>query len=254
MINPCAIIPIYNHAEEAGPVMAALLERGLDVILIDDASDDKNALILDGYDKAHETVTLVRHEINQGKGGAVKSGFMSASDNGYTHVLQIDADGQHDVNDIPAILELARKNPEAVIAGAPLYDDTVPKGRYYARYISHFWVWVETLSLDIKDSMCGFRLYPLKDVFEIMSKVNLGRRMDFDPEILVRLHWAGVPVVTFMTKVKYFEDGLSNFRPFHDNFYVSVRHARLVFGMLIRLPLLISRRLGFAKSKEIHDC
>jgi glycosyltransferase involved in cell wall biosynthesis len=219
----------------------------LSVILIDDASDSKNAQIIDEYVKSNEKIFLVRHSVNQGKGAAVMSGFFKAHEYNYSHVLQIDADGQHDTDDIPTILKLARENPDAIITGAPLYDETVPKGRFYARYISHFWVWVETVSLDIRDSMCGFRLYPVRPVLDIISKVNLGRRMDFDPEILVRLHWAGAQIVTFMTKVKYIDGGLSNFRPVKDNLYVTVRHTRLVFGMLVRLPYILFRRLATRK-------
>ena len=218
------------------------------VILIDDASDSKNAQIIDEYVKSNEKVFLVRHSSNQGKGGAVRSGFLKAHEYNYSHILQIDADGQHDTDDIPTILNLARENPDAIITGVPLYDETVPKGRFYARYISHFWVWVETLSFDIRDSMCGFRLYPVSPVLDIMSKVNLGRRMEFDPEILVRLHWVGAQIITFMTKVKYIDGGLSNFRPVKDNLYVTVRHTRLVFGMLVRLPYILYRRLATRKN------
>ena len=231
----------------------ALLESGLNVILIDDASDDKNAHILDDYNNSNDEITLVRNEVNTGKGGAVKSGFLKARDNSFSHVLQIDADGQHDINDIPNILRLGEENPNAVITGVPVYDKTVSKGRYYARYISHFWVWIETLSFDIQDSMCGFRLYPLKPVLDVMSKVKLGHRMDFDPEVLVRLHWAGVTIISFMTKVKYIQGGLSNFRPFQDNLLISLRHTYLVIGMLVRLPFIIARRLTSKKTKEAKN-
>lgn len=251
MINPCAIIPIFNHGAEAGPVIQSLLNYDLSVILIDDASDSKNAQIIDEYVKSNEKVFLVRHSSNQGKGGAVRSGFFKAHEYNYSHVLQIDADGQHDTDDIPTILNLGRENPDAIITGVPLYDETVPKGRIYARYICHFWVWVETLSFDIRDSMCGFRLYPVRPVLDIMSKVNLGRRMDFDPEILVRLHWFGAQIVTFMTKVKYIDGGLSNFRLVKDNLYITVRHTRLVFGMLVRLPYILYRRLATRKHQKL---
>src|SRR5690606_17949432 len=80
---------------------------------------------------------------------------------GFSHALQIDADGQHDAADIPALLALAKANPEALVSGWPQYGDDMPRSRRYGRWITHFWVWIETLSLAIKDSMCGFRVYPL---------------------------------------------------------------------------------------------
>jgi len=241
-MSTCAIVPVYNHGAEARQVISDLMDAGLDVILIDDASNRENARMLAKYAESNDRITLIRHRVNQGKGGAVMSGLARAHEKGHSHALQIDADGQHDTANIPALLSAARQNPQAIIAAYPIFDESIPKGRFYARYISHFWVWIETLSFDIRDSMCGFRLYPLAPVLRIMSQVKLGRRMDFDPEILVRLHWAGVPVVTVLTKVKYIEGGLSNFRPWHDNLLISWRHTRLIFGMLIRLPLILRRR------------
>lgn len=243
MIKACAIVPVYNHGAEARPVISHLLNAGLDVIIVDDASSADNADILDHYAAEDSRVSLIRHRVNQGKGGAVISGLMQAHKSGYSHALQIDADGQHNTDDIPTMLAAANKTPQGVIAGTPIFDETVPKGRFYARYISHFWVWVETLSFDIQDSMCGFRIYPLTPVIKILNRTTLGHRMDFDPEILVRLHWAGVPIISVPTKVKYMEGGLSNFRPWHDNWLLTVRHTRLVFEMLIRLPVILKRRL-----------
>lgn len=59
----------------------------------------------------------------------------------------------------------------------------MPKGRLYGRYLTHFWVWVETLSLDIRDSMCGFRIYPLAATEALLRSEALGERMDFDIEV-----------------------------------------------------------------------
>src|SRR5690625_7489555 len=78
-----------------------------------------------------------------------------------------------------------------MVTGVPQYDDSVPRHRYYSRYLTHFWVWVETLSLEIKDSMCGFRVYPLGDTLALIDRVNIGRRMDFDTEVAVGLCWRG---------------------------------------------------------------
>src|SRR5690625_7155902 len=99
-----------------------------------------------------------------------------------------------------------------MVTGVPQYDDSVPRHRYYCRYLTHFWVWVETLSLEIKDSMCGFRVYPLADTLALIDSVNIGRRMDFDTEVALRLCWRCVPVIWVPTQVAYPENGISNFR------------------------------------------
>src|SRR5690625_7050898 len=99
-----------------------------------------------------------------------------AAELGYSHALQVDADGQHNTDDIPRVLALAEASPLALITGVPQYDDSVPRHRYYSRYLTHFWVWVATLTLEIKDSMCGFRVNPLADTLALIDRVNIGRR------------------------------------------------------------------------------
>ena len=90
--------------------------------------------------------------------------------------------------------------------------------------------------------MCGFRVYPLKSVIAIADRVRLGRRMEFDPEIAVRLYWEGVPVLPLATRVTYPEGGRSHFRIWQDNWLISCMHTRLFFGMLRRAPRLLLRR------------
>jgi hypothetical protein len=172
------------------------------------------------------------------------AGFRAAAARGHTHVLQIDADGQHAAADIPLFLEQARRRPDAVIAGCPVYDESVPRARLYGRYATHVWVWINTLSLDIRDSMCGFRVYPLASLLPLLDATRIGRRMDFDSDVIVRLHWRGVPVVNQPTRVTYPLDGVSHFRMLRDNVRISLMHARLFVGMLLRSPLLLWRKVA----------
>ncbi|HRH16120.1 MAG TPA: glycosyltransferase family 2 protein, partial [Aquabacterium sp.] len=118
------------------------------------------------------------------------------------------------------------------------------KGRLYGRYLTHVWVWINTLSLEIRDSMCGYRVYPLQPVVDLLDRVKLGRRMDFDPELLVRLHWRGTAMVSVPTRVCYPLDGVSHFKMLQDNVLISRMHARLLLGMLLRLPLLLWRKVA----------
>ncbi len=241
MHNPCAIIPVFDHEHAISAVVAAVLAAGLPCVLVDDASTPACAAVLRNLAKA-ENVYLLTLPVNQGKGGAVMAGFREALRMGFSHALQVDADGQHDLTDISLFMETSRAQPDAVICGYPEYDASVPKGRLYARYLTHFWVWVNTLSLQIKDSMCGFRVYPLKPVVQLIDTVHIGKRMDFDSDILVRLAWRNLPMQWLPVKVHYPQDGVSHFRLFHDNVLITKMHTRLFFGMLTRLPLILWRR------------
>ncbi|KAA2285948.1 glycosyltransferase family 2 protein [Arenimonas fontis] len=241
--SPAVLIPVFDHADAIGSVVAALRPHGLPILLVDDGSGECCAAVLrELADSGDGQVGLLRLEHNQGKGGAVMAGFRELARRGHSHALQLDADGQHDCADLPRFIEEGRRFPQAVINGRPVYDRSVPRSRLYGRYLTHVWVWINTLSLDIADSMCGFRLYPLAPTLALMERVQLGRRMDFDTEVIVRLHWQGVAVRNLETRVTYPADGVSHFDLLRDNLRISAMHARLFFGMLARLPLLLARR------------
>ncbi|WP_317202890.1 glycosyltransferase family 2 protein [Janthinobacterium sp.] len=242
MFKPCIVVPVYNHEHAVTAVVQGLLRHGLHCILVDDGSAAPCARALDALALAEPSrITLLRHAVNQGKGAAVLSGFAEAGRRGYSHLLQIDADGQHDGADVPRFLAQAGAHPAAVIAGCPVYDASVPAARLYGRYATHIWVWINTLSLQIKDSMCGFRVYPVAPVLALARAGALGRRMNFDTDILVRLYWAGLEVRNLPTRVAYPADGVSHFRLWRDNVLITRMHTQLFFGMLWRLPRLLAR-------------
>ncbi len=190
---------------------------------------------------ADKRVTLIRFDKNRGKGAVVCDGLQRVYSDGYTHALQVDADGQHDLADAPAFLELAQKNLTAVVSGWRAYKQ-LPSSRRYGRFVTDLWVWINTLSFQIKDSMCGYRLYPLKQAVDLLLSERVGRRMDFDTDILVRLYWRGIHVEHVATHIHYSEEITSHFRLIGDNLRISLMHARLFFGMLVRSPRLICRR------------
>lgn len=240
--RPLVVIPVYDHEQAIGATVDGVRASGQECLLVDDGSRDSCARVLRTLAQ-REGVHLLRLDANQGKGGAMLAGFREAARRGATHVLQIDADGQHDSADIPHFLAAAAAEPQALIIGRPVYDDSVPKGRLYGRYLTHVWVWINTLSFAIGDSMCGFRVYPLAPVLKLMNEERLGLRMDFDPEILVRLVWRGLQVLNLATPVHYPSDGVSHFDVLRDNLRISRMHARLFFGMVRRLPMLLARTL-----------
>jgi glycosyltransferase involved in cell wall biosynthesis len=241
-----ALIPVYNHERAVGAVLDGLLAHGLDVLMVDDGSGPECAAELDRLVASRPRATLVRLPQNLGKGGAVMAGLRAAKAAGYTHALQIDADGQHAVADVPRFLAESAAYPEHVICGCPAFDASIPKGRLYGRYLTHAMVWLNTLSFELKDTMCGFRVYPLDLALRLIDRVRLGSRMDFDVEILVRLYWAGARTRWIDTPVSYPSDGVSHFRLFDDNVRISSVHARLFLGMLPRIPWLIARKFAHA--------
>ncbi|MCL2308840.1 MAG: glycosyltransferase family 2 protein [Proteobacteria bacterium] len=237
---PVALVPVYNHAATVGAVVQTLHDLALPVILIDDGSDAECAAALDKLASV-PTTSLLRLPVNGGKGGAVIAGLRAAHAKGYSHALQLDADGQHDAAALPAFLDAMRDAPQAVIVGFPRYDSSVPVGRLLGRYVTHLWVWINTLSFRIRDSMCGLRIYPLAATLPVLDAMPSQSRMEFDTEILVRLDWAGAPIKNLPVYVHYPANGVSHFRIGRDNVRISWMHTRLFFGMLWRMPKLIAR-------------
>lgn len=241
--RPCVIIPVYNHPATVQAVVKAVRAHDLTVLLVDDGSAAECAAVLDRLAAGDPEVRLLRLPANRGKGAAVLSGARAALADGFTHALQIDADGQHDTGAIPEALELARRHPRALVAGVPVFDANIPRSRRYGRWFTHAFVWLNTWSLSVRDALCGFRVYPLPQTVALAARHRIGERMDFDIDIAVRLVWENLPVRSVPVAVRYPADGVSHFDLWRDNLRIARTHARLLLGMLIRVPLLLSRRL-----------
>lgn len=239
--NPCFLIPCYNHGSTVADVVASLAPFAYPVLLIDDGSNQQTKQALEDVAEQPHVHLLTLAE-NRGKGGAVMAGLRQAHQLGYSHAIQIDADGQHDVEALPKLILASQQQPEHLISGQPIYDESVPKSRLYGRYATHIWVWIETLSFAIKDSMCGFRSYPLAQTIAVLDKYDIGARMDFDIEILVRMYWEGTDIEFVETRVIYPEGGISHFDALSDNLKISWMHTRLFFGMIPRIPALLTRK------------
>jgi glycosyltransferase involved in cell wall biosynthesis len=183
---------------------------------------------------------------NQGKGAAVLHGLDAAMAEGYTHVLTMDADGQHPAACIPAFMAESRRWPAAMVLGKPVFAADAPRLRVQGRKISNAFANLETLGAGIGDSLYGFRVYPVAALRKVMRRQRWMRRFDFDPEAAVRLCWAGVPAVNLPAPVRYLqaaEGGVSHFNYWRDNRLLTWMHIRLLAGFLLRLPWLSWRRV-----------
>ena len=247
----CIVIPFYNHETSIGELLRQLRPLQLACYLVNDASDPHCGQVLATLAQSEaQWLQVISYQPNQGKGQAVMTGMAAAARDGHTHAVQIDADRQHRVSDLQLLLNMARMQPAAVVAGYAVYDATVPGSRRYGRYLTHLWVWINTWSFAIRDSMCGLRVYPTGVALEVWQRSNrhafsrIGRRMSFDIEILVRLYWRGLQIINMPVAVTYPSNGVSHFRMWRDNVDISLAHARLFCGMLWRAPRWLWRSPG----------
>ncbi|MBX2849935.1 MAG: glycosyltransferase family 2 protein [Acidiferrobacterales bacterium] len=245
----CLVIPHFEQYKSLKEFLPKLMDLGLTCIIVDDGSREKTKVRLRERvryleKKVPGEIHLIEHEENKGKGAAIHNGSRVARSFGFTHMIQIDADGQHDLNDVPLFISESEQYPDQIISGVPVFDESVPKARLYGRKVTDFWVALETLSFSIRDSLCGFRVYPLWQFQDVYDEFNVGPRMDFDTDIMVKSVWQGTRVRFVDTKVVYNDISPSHFHYVKDNLRLIWLHTRLMCGMLIRLPKLLPQRLS----------
>ncbi len=222
----CVIIPTFDNPATLANVVESARRHVDHVIVVDDGSGAEARSIAEDLARRGRAEVRLRSR-NGGKGAAVKTGFEAAQGAGMTHAIQIDADGQHDADDLPRFIEASRRAPSALVLGAPLFDASAPASRLWGRKISIFWCMVETASRTIGDPLCGYRVYPIDAAVKAAAR---GTAMEFDPEIAVRLVWNGVPVVHVPTRVRYLgaeQGGVSHYRTLRDTLRISWMHASL---------------------------
>ncbi len=236
------LIPSYNTGRLLETTVSQALAQWADVWVVMDGSTDDSELVVEALREKHAGLRVMKLPVNRGKGSAVLEGAKAAAAAGFTHVLTMDADGQHPADWIPKFIELAQAHEEAALMGQPIFGPEAPMLRVRGRKLSNLWAHIETLGWGIGDSLFGMRLYPLPVLLEAFRGTRFARRFDFDTEVAVRICWKGVPVINVPTPVRYIlaaDGGVSQFRYLRDNALLTWMHARLMCGFFLRLPLLL---------------
>jgi glycosyltransferase involved in cell wall biosynthesis len=240
------LIPSYNPGAHVYETVAAARAQWAPVWVVVDGSTDGSAQRLQALAESDAGLRVIVLPSNVGKGAAVLHGIDKAAAEGFTHVLTMDSDGQHPAHLIPQFMAASAARLDAMVLGVPVFAADAPRLRVNGRKVSNGWANLETLWAGIGDSLFGFRVYPIDPLQRIMRGQRWMRRFDFDPEAVVRMCWRGVEPVNLPATVRYFradEGGVSHFNYLRDNLLLTWMHTRLVFGFLLRLPLLLARRI-----------
>ena len=223
--RPIIIVPFYNHLSCFKQTAKHYADTRYPILLVNDGSSFKETKGVKTLAKQYHFPYLELKQ-NSGKGAAVITGIKWAIEHNYTHALQIDSDGQHNYRDISKFFTLSKKNSHCIINGIPLYDHSVPKSRLYGRKITNFWVCIETGTSQIKDVMCGLKVYPLNEMKFVLPLLKF-KRMGFDIEIIVKSYLNGINIVNCPTKVIYPPNGISHFKATRDNCEIFLTHTTL---------------------------
>ncbi|MBB72573.1 MAG: hypothetical protein CMF50_09270 [Legionellales bacterium] len=215
--NFIAVIPAFNEEKTIAGVLEKTSRYVDTIIVVDDCSTDSTPEILQGY-----KVKTLRNPHNLGKGAALHRGFQEALTLGATHVITLDGDGQHDGDELPGLLEAARRYPSNVVIGARLKErHNAPKNRYIANRIADFWIsWAA--GEPVVDSQSGFRIYPAELVKQVEIPHQKANSFVYESEILISAIQCGfLPVAVPITTHYPEERRESYFRPGADIFNIS---------------------------------
>ncbi|MFM8984135.1 MAG: glycosyltransferase family 2 protein [Spartobacteria bacterium] len=242
--RPLVVLPTFNSGSRLARTLREAHAEHSDVWVVVDGSTDGSDLEAEALGLTG--VSFLRLTKNSGKGGAVLEALREASREGFTHLLAMDADGQHPAESIHPFLETAKKNPGAFLCGVPVFGPDAPPERVKGRIVGNSIARLETLGLGARDSLCGFRLSPVEPALAVIEGTRWGRRFDFDTVLAVRLSWAGLRCINIPVPVTYpprAEGGVTHFRYMRDNLLLIAAHSRLLVEWPLRLPGLIRRRV-----------
>jgi len=215
------VVPTYNNPLTIANVANDVLSHGYRLIIVDDGSGVSVSSLVN----EHENLTILRHEVNQGKGEAIITGAKEAQKRGFSYFISLDGDGQHLASQIEKICGTCDGADQIVIGARNFEINNVPNGSKFGRWFSNFWACWDT-EQTITDSLSGFRLYPTS----ILDLIIKTKRFDWEMEVLVKHAWKGrlIKEVTIECYYPTPEERVSHFKKFWDTAAIVMVHVKLL--------------------------
>lgn len=264
--NYLIVIPLYNHGATitsvVGEIFAASRDVPVSLLVVDDGSTDGGTkavqllqaglaqnIVAEGI-PAH-SLHILSHKRNLGKGVAIRNAAAWAVERGFTHIITLDADGQHKAEDITVLKQSSLQAPQAIIVGARDFSAAnIPRASKFGRSFSGFWMRVQT-GLKVSDMQSGFRVYPASI---ICCLIFAEKRFAFEMEVLVKAAWSGFEIKSVPIQVYYppAAERVSHFKKLYDNFRISLMNTKLTIRALIPLPFIKRERGEGGKISILH--
>jgi glycosyltransferase involved in cell wall biosynthesis len=220
------LIPAYNEERYIESVINGCLIYDLDIIIIDDGSDDNTSKIVKSIPKpGNANIIIISHPVNKGKGQSLKTGFQYVLKNNYSGVITLDADGQHDTGEINKFLKTVEKEKPDLIIGNRLGDTRKMPFIRLATNVFTSWIISNIAGRKVKDVQCGFRYIRSRALKNIKLET---KNFDTEPEIILKAGWLGYKIKNLPVKTIYHKDFTSYVNPVKD----TIKFFRLVFSSL----------------------
>lgn len=223
-VKYCVIIPTYNNENTLEDVLKDVAMFSKNIIVVNDGSDKKTKEILSKYN----SLKIINHQKNKGKGAALISGFRVAAEKGYEYAITIDSDGQHKPEEISLFIDAVKKNPGSLIIGSRNFkQENLPQKSGFANRFSNFWFRF-IAGVKLSDTQSGYRLYPL----DMIKKMKLfSGKYEFELEVLVKAAWKGIKIIAVPINAYYppADKRVTHFRPFSDFMRISTLNTVLFF-------------------------
>jgi len=209
--HPVALVPAYQAEATVGAVVRGLRRHVSSVVVVDDGSTDATA-----QEATLAGAEVLRLPANAGKGSALRVGLGAILEGDATHVAFVDADGQHDPEDLPRLLEAARAGEDFVIGSRMDGQDGIPAVRFRTNEIGSR-ILTRMTGHDVEDGQSGYRVVaaPLLRRLRLSSRGYL-----IETEMLLKAarhvrRFANVPVRAI------YDSARSHYRPFLDTWIIS---------------------------------
>ncbi len=217
--NACVVVPAYNEARRIGGVVSAIRHHVPDVFVVDDGSDDDTATAAEAAG-----AQVLRQERNQGKGVALQTGFRHAMQGAYAVVISMDADGQHNPDDIPRFLKAyARTGIPVLLGNRMTHLREMPLLRRWTNRVMSAMI-SRVMGQYVPDTQCGFRLFR----YDVLPFLNAeSHRFAAESEMLLHLSDRGFRIDSVRISVIY-RDEQSKIHPVRDavRFFRMLHHYR----------------------------
>lgn len=230
--STAVVVPLYNHSGTITSVLEGIFPHGMLTLVVDDGSTDLNEETLIKI-KTSEVI-YIKHEKNMGKGAAIMTAVkeLKTSFPKITHIVTMDADGQHSGSELPLFIEKIKEHPNNLIIGLRNFNTpNVGKSSKFGRSFSNFWFRLQT-SRSLGDTQSGYRAYPLK-IFDFIKCSET--RFSFEIEVIVKASWAGFTCEDISIPVHYPPKGerISHFDFIKDNIRLSILNTRLTVSSML---------------------